>query len=292
MMRTMLYRAAGPALLCALLVPFAPAVSGAERPRILIYGHRGARTVAPENTMPAFEAAIRAGADSLELDLAVTRDNVLVVSHDPELKAPICTGPRDDVIIRELTLAEVRQWDCGAGRNPAFPRQQLAPGTRMPTLDDVLALAARGSFGFNIEIKSFPKRPEITPPPAEFARMVIEAIRRHKLEKRAIVQSFDFRTLVEMKRQAPEIRVSALYNGAPRDFVSIAREARAEIVSPIFKLVTPEQVEAAHRAGLEVVPWTANTPEVWEKLVAAGVDGIITDDPAALAAFLREKRLR
>lgn len=282
-------------LLCAALGPFGPVdqpLAAASRPGILIFGHRGARAVAPENTLPAFEAAIRAGADSLELDLAVTRDDVLVVSHDPELKPPICTGPRDNALIRHLTLAEVRQWDCGASRNPAFPRQQAAPGTRMPTLDEVLALAGRGAFGFNIEIKSFPARPEVTPPPAALAGMVIQAIRRHKLEERAVVQSFDFRTLVEMKRQAPEIRLAALYNGPPRDFVSIAREAKAEIVSPELKLVTAGRVEAARRDGLRVVPWTANTRKAWEALVAAGVDGIITDDPAALAAFLREKGLR
>ena len=123
--------------------------------------------------------------------------------------------------------------------------------------------------------------------------MVIDAVRRHKLEARAIVQSFDFRTLVEMKRQAPDIRLAALYNGPARDFLSISKEGGgAQIVAPEFKLVTAGRVEAAHRAGLQVIPWTANTPEVWEALVAAGVDGIITDDPAALAAFLKEKGLR
>ena len=268
-------------------------LAAAYRPRMLVIGHRGARAVAPENTIAAFETAMRGGADWLELDLNVTRDGVLVVSHDPELKPPICIGPRDQAIIHELTLAEVRQWDCGAARNPAFPRQQPVPGTRMPTFDEVLALAGRGDFGFLVEIKSYPKRPELTPSPAAYARMVIQALRRHKLEARAIVQSFDFRTLVEMKRQAPDIRLAALYNGPPRDFVSISKEGGgAQIVAPEFKLVTAGRVEEAHRAGLQVVPWTANTREVWETLVAAGVDGIITDDPAALAAFLTEKGLR
>jgi glycerophosphoryl diester phosphodiesterase len=274
------------------VVPRAP-LAATYRPRILVFGHRGARSVAPENTMPAFETAIRAGADSLELDLAVTRDDVLVVSHDPDLKPPICIGPRDRAIIRELTLSEARQWDCGAARNPAFPRQQPVPGTRMPALDEVLALAPRGGFSFTIEIKSFPKRPEVTPPPAAFAKLVIDAVRRHKLEARAIVQSFDFRTLVEMKRQAPDIRLAALYNGPARDFQEIAKEGGgAQIVAPEFKLVTAARVEAAHRAGLQVVPWTPNTREAWEALVAAGVDGIITDDPEGLVAWLKEKGLR
>src|SRR5215831_5429584 len=99
--------------------------------RILVHGHRGARAVRPENTLPAFEYAIRTGVDALELDLAVTKDNVLVVSHDPTLRPPVCTGPRDGAIIHELTLSEVRQWDCGSTKNPGFPKQEPIPGTRI-----------------------------------------------------------------------------------------------------------------------------------------------------------------
>ena len=124
--------------------------------KVLVHGHRGARAVRPENTMPAFEYAIAAGVDVLELDMAVTKDNVIVVSHDPVLHAPVCKGPRESGVIRELTLAEVKQWDCGAVRNPQYPKQQTVPGTRVPTLDEVFALARRGKFEFNIETKSFP----------------------------------------------------------------------------------------------------------------------------------------
>lgn len=266
-------------------------MAGAQ-PRITVHGHRGARTVRPENTLPAFEYAIDAGADAIELDVAVTRDDVIVVSHDPDLKPPICSGPTARAIIRQLTLAQVREWDCGSTRNPAFPRQETVPGTRVPTLDEVLALGSRGRFDFNLEVKSFPDRPELTPPPDEFARMVLDAIRKRGLEKRIIFQSFDFRALAAMKRIAPEMRRSALYTGPARDFVEIGREAQAGIVSPEYGLVTKEQVAAAHKAGFQVVPWTANTPEVWESLVAAGVDGIITDDPAGLISFLRSKGIR
>src|SRR6516165_11510542 len=115
--------------------------SGAWGQTIQVHGHRGARAMRPENTLPAFEYAIAQGVDALELDMAVTKDGVIVVSHDPELRAPVCTGPRDKVAIHTLTLAEVRQWDCGAKQNPAFPTQQTVPGTRMPTLEDVFALA-------------------------------------------------------------------------------------------------------------------------------------------------------
>src|SRR5437667_662247 len=118
--------------------------------QIEVHGHRGARALRPENTLPAFEYAIAQGVDAIELDMAVTRDNVIVVSHDPVLQAPVCSGPKPKAAIRELTLAQVRQWDCGAVRNPAFARQQLAPGTRIPTLDEVFALAHKGSFLINI----------------------------------------------------------------------------------------------------------------------------------------------
>ena len=266
--------------------------AGSILAQIQVHGHRGARALRPENTLPAFEYAIAQGVDALELDMAVTSDNVIVISHDPELRAPVCTGPRDRAIIHQLTLAEVRQWDCGAKQNPAFPRQEPVPGTRMPTLEEVFALAPRGKFLFNIETKSFPQRPEVTPPPEEFARMVLAAIRKHRLESRVVLQSFDFRTLHAMKKLAPEIKLSALYSGAPRSFVEIGREAGAQIISPEFHLVTPEQVKAAHQAGLEVLPWTADQPADWSRLVDAGVDGIISDDPAALIAFLKEHGAR
>lgn len=275
---------AGLLMLCAM------ASGGAER--ILVHGHRGARAMRPENTLPAFEYAIETGVDVLELDVAVTKDNVLVVSHDPTLAKPICSGPKDHAVIHELTLEQVREYDCGALKNPGFPKQTPVPGTRKPTLDEVFALAPRGSFEFNVETKIFPDKPELTPPPEEFARMLLEAIRRHKLEQRVIVQSFDYRTLHAMKKLAPSIRLSALYEGAAPDYVAIAKEAGATIVSPDWRPVTPERVKAAHDARLQVVPWTANRPQDWEKLAAAHVDAIISDDPAALISWLKAQGLR
>lgn len=234
--------------------------------RILVQGHRGARARLPENTLPAFEYAIAQNVDAIEMDLAVTRDNIIVISHDPTLV---------DAAIHRLTLDEVRQSDCG-----------------MPTLDDVFGLAVRGTFDYNLEIKSFPDQPEYAPPPEEFARMVLQKIRRYNLEKRVIVQSFDFRTLVAMRAIAPEIRLSALVENDARDFAAIAAEAgNAEIVAPDFHLVTPDKVAAAHRAGLQVISWTANTPAEWEPLIQASVDGIISDDPAELIAYLKKSGL-
>jgi glycerophosphoryl diester phosphodiesterase len=259
---------------------------------ILVHGHRGARAMRPENTLPAFRYAIDAGVDVLELDLAVTKDNVVVVSHDPYLNPPVCSGPRAKVAIHELTLAELREWDCGKIQNPGFPKQTPVPGTRMPTLDEVFDLAPGNKVQFNIETKIFADHPELTPPPDEFVRLVLALLRKHKLESRVMLQSFDFRTLHAMKKIAPEIRLVALWSGRDRDFVSVAKEAGAGIISPTYQLVTPEQVRAAHEAGLQVVPWTANRPADWDKLVAAKVDAIITDDPAELIAYLKQRGLR
>jgi glycerophosphoryl diester phosphodiesterase len=267
-----------------------------ERKRsIKVHGHRGARTVLPENTLPGFEYAIAHGADWIELDLWATKDDVLVVAHDPAMNLKHCSGPKDgDRVIRRMTLAELKQWDCGTPANPDYPRQKAVPGTHVPTFDELLALASTGKFGFNVEIKSYPDRPELAPEPVKYARMVVEAIRKRKLEKRVMIQSFDWRLLHATERLAPELPRSALFPVAgqdkDRDFVEIARDANVKMVSVQYDTVTPEKVKAAHRAGMKVIAWTANSPDVWDSLIAARIDEIITDDPAALVAYLTEPR--
>ena len=274
--------------LCSLMV-LGMVIGLSARAEVLVHGHRGARAVLPENTLPAFEHAITAGVDVLELDLAVTKDDVLVVSHDPLLNPVICTGVEGQIPIRTLTLTQLRQFDCGSKKHPDFPKQKPVPGTRIPTFDEVLALAPRGSFEYNVETKIFAKYPNLTPPPEQFARLVLDAVKRRGLVSRVILQSFDFRTLQAMKQLAPEMRLSALYEGSPKSLVEIAKEAGASIVSPRYPLVTKENVAEAHKAGLQVVPWTANTPEEWKRLIDCGVDAIITDDPAELIAFLEKQ---
>jgi glycerophosphoryl diester phosphodiesterase len=262
-------------------------------PKILVQGHRGARAVRPQNTLPAFEYAIAAGVDGLELDLAVTKDDVMVVSHDPVINQKLCAGPGGETAIHRMTLGEVKRWDCGSIRNPEFPKQQPAPGARIPTLDEVFALAPKGEFFFNIEMKIDEKRPELSPSPERFAELVAASVKSHGLEKRVIVQSFDFRSLRAMRKIAPELRLSALYGGIPKDLVSISEEAGGvEMVSPHYLLVTSGKVKKAHEAGIQVIPWTANSEGAWERLISDQVDSIITDDPAALIEFLKSKGLR
>jgi glycerophosphoryl diester phosphodiesterase len=156
-----------------------------------------------------------------------------------------------------------------------------------PTLDEVFGLRGRGSFQYDLEIKTW-DGPPACPPPQRYARMVLDKIRAYEMESRVIVMSFDFKVLEAMRRAAPEIRLCALTEDDPREFREIAEEAaRAEIVAPHFSLVTPANVAAAHLAGLTVLVWTVNSPAEWDNLVAAQVDGIITDDPAALISHLR-----
>ena len=278
-------------VLAALLAAPFVSLSGAAENHILVHGHRGARARRPENTIPAFKYAISEGVDALELDLAVTKDNVLVVSHDPMINDKICSGGPTGVAIHTLTLAEVKKYDCGSKRNPLFSTQIPVPGTTIPTFDEVLDLAPLGNFDFNVETKISPSRPELTPSPEEFVQLMLVSIRKHNVAKRIILQSFDFRTLHAMKALEPEIRLSALYSGKPKDFVAIAKESGAGIISPEQHLVTPEQVSAAHADHLEVVPWTADTPAEWDKLIAAHVDAIISDDPAALLHYLKSRGL-
>ncbi len=204
------------------------------------------------------------GADALELDVTVTKDDVVVISHDPVI----------DWGVRRIPIRTQKHED--------LPRE-------IPTLDEVFALAQGNAIQFDVEAKIFPDEPELTPEPEEFAELILSSIRRHALENRVILLCFDRRMLRVMKRLAPSIRRSALFE-TPRDWMEVAREFDATCLGPEYRLVTPERVAQAHAAGLAVVPWTANDPGDWAKLAAAGVDGIISDDPAALLDWLRKEK--
>jgi glycerophosphoryl diester phosphodiesterase len=264
---------------------------GAEKQTVQVHGHRGARARRPENTLPAFRYAIGAGVDVLELDVAVTRDNVAVVSHDPLINAIICSGPKLEVPIRSLTLQQLREYDCGSKKNPRFSEQIPVPGAKIPTLDEVFDLGYGNDVKFNVETKIFADKPDLTPSPEAFAALILQSVKSHGLEHRFILQSFDPRTLRAMKKLAPELPRAALFE-KQRDWMEVAHEFEATLLSPEYHLVTPERVTAAHAAGLGVVPWTSNVPAEWSVLTAAGSDAIISDDPAALIAWLKSHGLR
>jgi glycerophosphoryl diester phosphodiesterase len=267
------------------------ALMGAEKRRILVHGHRGARARRPENTLPAFRYAIEQGVDVLELDVAVTKDGVPVISHDPLINPAICSGPKLGIPIHTLTRSELDAYDCGAKKNPGFPDQVPVPGTRIPNLDEVFALSAGNSVQFNVETKIFADKPELTPDPETFTKMILDLVKKHGLESRVILQSFDPRTLRVMKNLDPSIRRAALWE-TQRDWKEVAKEFEATLFSPEQHLVTKEHVSEAHAMGMEVVPWTSDKPDDWARLVDAGVDAIITDDPAALIAWLKARGLR
>jgi glycerophosphoryl diester phosphodiesterase len=277
----------------AALVPLIgmPVFGATTTQHILVHGHRGARARRPENTLPAFRYAIEQGVDVLELDVAVTKDNVAVVSHDPLINATICSGPKLGVPIHTLTLSELHEYDCGAKQNPGFATQVPQPGTRVPTLDEVFALSKGTKVGFNVETKIFADHPELTPEPEPFTKLILDLIRKYKIENRVILQSFDPRTLRVMKKLDASIPRSALFE-MQRDWTEVTHEFEATVLSPQYQLVTPDRVAKAHSAGLLVVPWTVNKPEDWQKLADAKVDAIISDDPASLIAWLKEKGLR
>jgi glycerophosphoryl diester phosphodiesterase len=256
-----------------------------------VHGHRGARAILPENTIPAFEYAIALGVDAIEMDVHVAKDGVVVVSHDPWLGPPVCTGARGTAFIHELTFQETQLWDCGSAHLPAFPRQQKRPGTRIPSLEQVLALKDKGRFLFNIELKSVPEWQRLTPPPDEFARIVLDVISRAGAERRVMLQSFDWRVTRALATQAPSIPRLALTEDDPRDFAAIAAEARAQSCAPRYTLVTREKTQRAREAGVAVVPWTPNREAEWSRMIDAEVDAIITDDPAALIAYLKQRDL-
>ena len=191
-------------------------------PRIVVHGHRGARARRPENTLAAFIYAIEAGADAIELDVAVTKDNVVVVCHDPYINADLCSGPHLRAAVRSLTLAEVKQHDCGGKPNPAFPEQITAPGASIPTLDEVFTLSGGSALIFNVEAKIFAEYPDLTPDPELFARLIFESIHRHDLASRVILQCFDPRILWAMRKLDPTIPRAALLE-TDREWLDVDR---------------------------------------------------------------------
>ncbi|MCZ7566491.1 MAG: glycerophosphodiester phosphodiesterase [Burkholderiales bacterium] len=301
----------------------AAALAMSEAAAFDLQGHRGARGLAPENTLPAFARALAIGVTTLELDCGVTRDGALVVSHDRRLNPDITRGPGGawldgpGPMIHALDYAELARYDVGRIRPGSeyakrFPDQTPVDGTRIPRLADVFALVARArnaTVRFNIETKIDPTRPEETLAPDEFARALVREVRAGGMARRTTIQSFDWRTLRVVQAEAPEIatvylsaadtigsgdRASPWTAGLrPRDYASVpamVKAAGGAIWSPAHAEVTPALVLEAHRLGLAVIPWTANAPAELERLLDLGVDGIITDYPDRLRAALAARR--
>ena len=311
------------ALLCGLGVVTARAIE--------IQGHRGARGLLPENTIPAFERAVELEVDVLELDLGLTRDGVPVVHHDRALdpdrtrdSAGAWLAPPGP-FLNAMDLAELSQFDVGraAPGSPIaerFPDQVPRDGTRIPTLAEVLALGRRpgaGAIRFNIETKVTPLAPEETAGPEEFARAVVEVLRAEGMLDRANLQSFDWRVLREARELAPDLSTVCLtaeqrwidnvLRGRPGpspwtagldieafdgSVPRMVTAAGCAVWSPYYRDLTEETLAEARSRGLKVVVWTVNETDDMLALARLGVDGIISDYPDRAIEALEPWRAR
>ena len=287
-----------------------------------LQGHRGARGLAPENTLPAFERALAVGVSTLELDIGVTADGVVVVSHDPAL-SPLITrdaggqwlperGPR----IRDLTFAQLQAYDVGriAPGTPyarTFALQQPVDGARIPTLAQVFELArARGAthVRFNVETKISPLQPQDTVSAEAMADALLQVIRETGMRERVTIQSFDWRTLQRVQQRDPHIPTAYLTiqtanNDNTRDGTwtaglrladhgsvpRLVKAAGGKVWAPNAGALTQPLVREAQALGLQVIPWTVNEPADMDRIVGWGVDGLITDYPDRLREVLARR---
>ena len=266
-----------------------------------IQGHRGCRGLMPENTLPAFLKAVDLGVNTLELDVVISLDGQVVVSHEPWLNENICLGP-DGLPLKEgkkynlykMSYAEIEKCDCGSLGNKKFPNQQKV---RVPkpllsaVIDSVEALVKEKGIGpvaYNIEVKSYAPHDNLYhPTPEIFARAVAEVVKKHGVADRTFIQAFDPRPLIALKDET-EIRLILLIANA-----RTMEENLEELgfnpygYSPNYRFATRKMIQKAHSKGIKVIPWTVNNPKAMEKLFRHGVDGIITDYPDQAIQLLR-----
>lgn len=267
-------------------------VLAAEAHRPHVMGHRGCRALRSENTLAAFQHAVKLGVDVVEFDMVITANNRIIVNHDVTVNLDNCflpdtSEPKGPLFIRLLTFEEIRQFDCGSRKNRNYPKQTPVPGARMPSLEEAFELLRNSSVDLMIETKMAAEGSPARVSPGHFVRVLHKAIARYGLQRRIILQSFDHRTLEEMRKLDPEVRLCML-NPAKRlpDYVKPALELGAAIQFINHRIIGPDDVAQLHAAGLKVFSGTTDDPKVWKMLVEYGVDGILTDDPAALIAFL------
>ena len=274
-----------------------------------IQGHRGARGLFPENTLEGFLAAATRGVAAFELDVALTADNVVVVSHDPALNPDLTRDPAGGwlagrgPLIRSMTHAELRGYDVGRARPGSrtaalFPDQTPIDGARIPALAAVLDALPEARF--TIEVKTDPRHPEWTAPPEVLADATLAVVDRAGAAARVILESFDWRVQRHIRRARPEIRLawltcaetvreSALWWDGIADAGSIPDRVAAEggpVWAPGHTDLTSAQVTRARALGLSVLPWTVNQPEDMQRLIGWGVDGLISDRPDVALSLL------
>jgi len=270
-----------------------------------LQGHRGARGLAPENTIPAFRRALQIGVTTLEMDVAITGDGTVVVSHEPWMAPEKCLSPEGKRItsskrhnIYRMSYEEVSSYDCGRTLDD-FPEQE-PQATPKPRLLDVIQMAEaytadhdRDPVFYNIEIKSRPKwDDEFHPDPVTFAERVLAFVTEAGIAPRTTLQSFDLRSLEAVHRQNRTVRTALLVGWMGDDGLRENLEALSfipDIYSPNARLVDEALVDAVHEQGLLLIPWTVNERSEMRRLVDLGVDGLITDYPNRGRAVLQSQ---
>jgi glycerophosphoryl diester phosphodiesterase len=267
--------------------------------KVLAVGHRGARAIYPENSLPGFDYALETGVDALELDVVVTKDNMVVVNHDAEINAQLCLGPQGQElgehgpVVWQLTLKEVQSYQCGLKPHPKFPQQKKML-VRIPILKELFAQIKKSKYpaaknvAFHIEIKSEADRPQDFPPVEEFVERVLKVIDDAQMTSRVFILSFDFRIIKRVKEIRPEIPTTALVEDAWLNPLRVIEDTRANVYSPNYQLINYRNVKDLHKMGVRVNPWTVNERKYWKNLLSMGVDALVTDDPAALIEYLKE----
>ena len=264
-------------------------------PVLDIEGHRGARGLMPENTIPAMIKAVDLGVTTLEMDAHITNDQQVILSHDDHINSAFTLSPgggeisadeAEGLAFYKMPYAEISKFDVGFKIHDQFPHQQKVIA-HIPLLSDVidsvqsyLAKNGKPQVFYNIETKSKPEGDnKYHPSPEVFVKLLIEVIEEKKITAWVIIQSFDARTLQVLHKKYPHVKTAYLVesNSFEKNLAEIG--FIPSIYSPNSKLVTAELVKEAHAKGIKIIPWTVNTTEEILRLIAMGVDGIISDYP-------------
>jgi glycerophosphoryl diester phosphodiesterase len=251
---------------------------------MLVFGHRGSRGTLPENTIPAFLSAIEAGVDGLELDLLATKDGAIVIHHNFFLNPVLCKRfdgePVDEKqLVLDTTLADLKKLDCGG---------DMLPGTQVPTLEELFTAILNSPSPYaktvilNLEIKREFPFPECSMEPFAFAKKLVSLVSTFGFENRVYYSSFDIDSLIAVRVIDPDAKLGYLFEKEPLDIPK-----GMQIFSPHYSILTPELFAKLKKLG-QVILWTVNEPELWEKFSEMGVDGLITDCPKALLDFLKK----
>ena len=274
-----------------------------------IQGHRGARGQFPENTLPAFIAAIEGGVDTIELDLMMTADNQIVIYHDFSLNPQLCTHLngrplKRSPLIAQMRLAEIKKIDCGSQQNPRFPKQVALKGVQIPTLKEFFYLIRTHPLAqnvkLNLEIKINPYSTAIHPSRAFVAQKILAEVRASGLQDRVLFSSFDLEVLKEMRTLDSHVRLGFIFNSEWLQkkwlvksenwlpfVIHSASQIQVTMLAVEHTLLTAEHVKHLHASGFRVIPWTINDLQLSQELIEMGVDGIITDYPSDFVEYLR-----